>query len=443
MSGITGLGSLIGTVADMAGRLRAVLPTGWFPQSPPAPLPSSTPVLDGLLSGLGNAWSFCFDLLGITALQARIATATGGFLDLIAIDFFAQALARDPGEADDPFRARILGNLLVTRGTRQAVSSRVAYLTGVAPVMVEPVRGADCGGYASAADIAAGGGGYDLRSLLYGSDMMGFQYLLTVLLPAPFASGLSTSRRSPATYLDASGNILVAPPMTLRPRYASGALEGVLVEGRGFNLITDSRNWTSLAGAAETAFWSLQVAGNALLAGDRVLSMTIGAGSSVAGPGIAVAAGGEQACGSVWILIPAGSGLTEAHMSLVDLAGSASVAVPANMEVPGLWQRLEASITAGPAAGNTLRIAVGATAATRQAGTLLTQCWQIEPGSVATSYIPTSGALGIRDADLVATGYLVPMAYASTPAEIFATVAATQPIATIGWTAIIPAVVTD
>ena len=73
----------------MSARLRSVLPTGWFPQSPPPPLPSATPVLDGLLSGLGAAWSFCFDLLGETALQSRIGTATGGFLDLIAIDFFA------------------------------------------------------------------------------------------------------------------------------------------------------------------------------------------------------------------------------------------------------------------------------------------------------------------------------------------------------------------
>ncbi len=427
----------------MAGRLRAVLPTGWFPQSPPAPLPTATPVLDGLLSGLGTAWSFCFDLLGDTALQTRIATATGGFLDLIASDFFAQALARDPGEADDPFRARILGNLLVRRGTRLAVSSRVAYLTGVLPVMIEPSCGADCGGYASASDIAAGRGGYGTGTLLYGSDMMGFQYLLMVILPAPFTSGLSTSRRSPASYLDASGNIVMAPPMTLRPLYASGILEGALVEGRSFNLITDSRNWTSLTEATDTAAtWSLQATSNALVPADPVLSLTVGAASSLVGPGVAVAVGGLPACGSVWILIPADSGLTEAHMSLVDLAGNASVAVPADMTLTGVWQRLAASITAGAAPGNTVRMRIGATASPTQPGAFLTQCWQIEPGSVATSYIPTSGALGMRDADLVATGSVVPVAYASTPAQVLATIVATQPIATIGWTAIIPAILT-
>ena len=30
---------------------------------------------------------------------------------------------------------------------------------------------------------------------------------------------------------------------------------------------------------------------------------------------------------------------------------------------------------------------------------ILTQCWQIEPGSVATSYIPSGHQVGIREAD--------------------------------------------
>ena len=34
---------------------------------------------------------------------------------------------------------------------------------------------------------------------------------------------------------------------------------------------------------------------------------------------------------------------------------------------------------------------------------LLTQCWQIEPGSVATSYIPSSWQVGVREADDLVT----------------------------------------
>nr|WP_321986642.1 hypothetical protein [uncultured Lichenicoccus sp.] len=439
MSGILGLGNAIGTTADMAGRLRAVLPTGWFPQSPPAPLSNATPVLDGLLSGLGTAWSLCFDLLDLTALQTRIATATGGFLDLIAVDFFAQALMRESNEADAAFRARILGNLLVKRGTRLAVIDRVAYLTGCVPVLIEPSRGADCGGYGSSTAISTGRGGYGTPGLLYGSDMMEFQYLLMAILPAPFAPGLSTSRRSPATYLDADANIVMAPAMILRPLYASGTLDGALIEGRSFNLITDSRNWTSLTDAAA---WIAQPATEALFPSDPVLVLTVDADNRLAGPAVIVAAGGKPACGSVWILIPAGSDVTEAQMSLVDLAGNGSVTVSADMRSTGVWQRLEASLTATSAAGRTLQMTVGATASPMHSGTLMTQCWQIEPGSVATSYIPTSGSLGVRDADLVVTGSIQPVAYAPTSAALLATVAATQPIATIGWTAIIPAIVT-
>ena len=81
-------GSPLGTTSDMAVRLRATLPTGWFPTSPPAPAATATPVLDGLLSGLGSAWSFCFGLLGTVAQQTRVATASGSFLDMMAADFF-------------------------------------------------------------------------------------------------------------------------------------------------------------------------------------------------------------------------------------------------------------------------------------------------------------------------------------------------------------------
>ena len=425
----------------MSARLRSVLPTGWFPQSPPPPLPSATPVLDGLLSGLGAAWSFCFDLLGETALQSRIGTATGGFLDLIAIDFFARAIVRNPGEDDDAFRIRILGNLLVTRGTRLAISRRVAYLVGVPPIITEPSRSDDCGGYGTAADPVVGRGGYGTEGLSYGSDLMAFQYLVLVELPAQFAPGVSTSRRSPASYRDASGHIVIAPATTLRPFYAAGVLQGALIEGRSFNLITDSRNWTKLGTAAGLGVtWSLQASADALLASDVVLSVSFGAAESVSGPGMAVAAGGMPACGTVWILIAGGSGLAEAHMSLTDLAGGNSIRVQADMTLAGVWQRLEASITVQAAAGDTLVMAVGATAFLSQSGSLLTQCWQIEPGMLATSYIPTAGALGIRDADLVATGSDAAVASMPTPAQVFATVDATQPIATIAWTAIVPAI---
>ena len=442
MSGFSGPGSGIGSIADMIARLRAVLPTGWFPQSPPAPLASATPVLDGVLSGIGTAWSLNYGLLFDTAQQTRIATASLGFLDLIAADFFAGALVRNVGETDAPFRSRILANLLVRRGTRQSVSDGVRSLTGQAPTIIELQRGADCGGYGHGNDPGTGRGGYGTPALIYGSAMMNFQYLV-IAAPSPaFAPGLATTRRSMATYVDASGLIVQAPPMTIRPLYQLGVLQGPLIERGSFNLVVDSRNWTPLARTATTtAGWSLSTLQDAPIPGDRVLNLSIPAGGEASGPGVSVAAGGRPACGSAWILIGQQSGLSSASLILTDLTDGTTVASSADMSSIGVWQRLSATLTPRQAGGPTLQMAIAGTASSGQPGVLLTQCWQIEPGSMATSYIPTSGCLGLRDADVVSVVPPKPVVFTPTVAQVMATIAATEPIATIGWTAIVPPVI--
>ena len=135
-----------GDQADIANRIRAVLPSQWFPTSP-AGGPSATPVLDGLLAGLGSAWAAMYSLLQYAVLQTRIATATDFFVDLIGQDFFGTALLRLMGETDAAYSARIRKNLFRPKATRAAMVRLLTDLTGNAPTIIEPANPGDCGGW--------------------------------------------------------------------------------------------------------------------------------------------------------------------------------------------------------------------------------------------------------------------------------------------------------
>jgi hypothetical protein len=174
---------MVGDAQDMLGRLKAVLPTRWFPDV--------TPVLDGLLGGLGAAWVLLYGQLGYTIQQTRIATATDAWLDRIAADLFGSGLQRLPAESDSALRQRITRELLRERGTRAAVVAALTDLTGRAPAVFEPARTTDTGGWGIALSYATpvaggapqGGGGW-------GSLMLPFQSFVTAYRPA--SSGIAT-----------------------------------------------------------------------------------------------------------------------------------------------------------------------------------------------------------------------------------------------------------
>lgn len=130
----------VGDSNDMVGRLQRLIPSGWFTVG-------ASPLRDGVLSGIANTLAFCYSLLAYLRLQSRISTATDGFLDLIANDFFGNRLVRASNQSDDSFRARILSSVLRERGTRKSVIDILTQLTGRAPVVFEPRRIADTGAY--------------------------------------------------------------------------------------------------------------------------------------------------------------------------------------------------------------------------------------------------------------------------------------------------------
>jgi len=159
---------MLGDADDMANRMQATLPSGWFS--------GDAPVLQAVLQGVGTAWAACYTLLQALILQSRILTATGQFLDFISTDFFGITLLRFSGELDGAFRQRILLELFRPRGTRNAISLALGQLTGQAPTIFEPARTTDTGGY------TVGGCGYGVAGG-WGDLGLPFQFFITVYRP--------------------------------------------------------------------------------------------------------------------------------------------------------------------------------------------------------------------------------------------------------------------
>jgi hypothetical protein len=162
-----------GDEGDILARLKAVLPARWFPDS--------APILDGLLTGLSSGWSWVYQQLQYVRAQTRIASATDIWLDIIAQDYFGPRLVRRTGQGDPAFRSTIQHELFRERATRNAVVSLLHDLTGRPPLVFEPARTADTGGYTSS---TGGGGGIAYGSAGgWGSLALPFQCFITAYRP--------------------------------------------------------------------------------------------------------------------------------------------------------------------------------------------------------------------------------------------------------------------
>jgi hypothetical protein len=154
-----------GDQSDVVSRLQSWLPSSWFG--------GSSPILTALLQAPGYVGSLIYSLYAYAKNQARIKTATDGWLDLIAADFFGPTVFRQQGELDASFRGRIVANMFRARATRQSIVDVMVALTGRTPAIFEPLRVEDTGAYNQAATLAYGlAGGY-------GSLAMPFQAFVT------------------------------------------------------------------------------------------------------------------------------------------------------------------------------------------------------------------------------------------------------------------------
>ena len=164
---------MIGDQSDFENRLRSVLPQSWFPDD--------APILCRLLSGLGATWSLIYTQLQYVRSQARIHSASDVWLDLISWDFFGHRLRRRPAENDDSLRSRIMLEMFRERATRLAIESVLQDLTGRAPLIFEPARTSDTGGYAS---LVGRGGGIAYNTVGgWGNLSLPFQCFVTAYRP--------------------------------------------------------------------------------------------------------------------------------------------------------------------------------------------------------------------------------------------------------------------
>lgn len=147
---------MTGDIDDLLSRLKSALPDAWFSDSPE--------VLDAALSGPAQALARLFSLQRWAALQMRIRSASGQWLDLIALDFFGARLQRQPGQSDGSLRSTILSRLFQQGITRRGMIDLLTTLTGRAPVVFEPANINDTGayGYFGGYGVAGGWGSLDM-----------------------------------------------------------------------------------------------------------------------------------------------------------------------------------------------------------------------------------------------------------------------------------------
>lgn len=126
-----------GDVKDMAARIAATLPP-W--------VPTSLPIINAVLTGIAKGFSSVYVLLQFMRAQSRVRTASGGFLDLISLDYFGTNMVRRTGEPDATFQARLLKELLRPRVTVAAIRQMLIDLTGRIPIITEPGNPANIGG---------------------------------------------------------------------------------------------------------------------------------------------------------------------------------------------------------------------------------------------------------------------------------------------------------
>lgn len=164
-----------GDQTDMFGRLKSLLPVGWFGDN--------NPIRDAALWAYAQSASWGYTLYQYAKNQTRIKTATDSFLDLIALDFFGSSLIRYSAQSDSSYLNRILINIFRERTTRHGMDQVLFDLTGRRAVIIEPARPQDVGGLGVNFYLGSSGPG------LLGSVVSPYQAFVTVYRPLGVGAG--------------------------------------------------------------------------------------------------------------------------------------------------------------------------------------------------------------------------------------------------------------
>lgn len=159
---------MIGDQADMRSRIDRLLPP-WFGGL------SESPVISSALDGAAWVLSFAYSLYAFAKLQTRLATMTGGWLELAASDFFDN-FRRFSQETDAAYSRRIRLEVFRPKNTRRAIDRVVHDISGIHPDIFESWRPGDCGGWGTTSM------GYGLAGA-YGCSVQTFDVLISMPLP--------------------------------------------------------------------------------------------------------------------------------------------------------------------------------------------------------------------------------------------------------------------
>ncbi len=205
---------------DIYMRLKGLLPPTWFGDT--------SPLLTGAITSCASALEWCYSLYLYAKLQTRTGTATGGWLDVAAHDFFGSNLQRAAGQSDELFRNQMKINLFRARGTRQAIIDILEDLTGNTPTIFEPQRPLDTGSYGGPMIGYGVAGGY-------GSQLIPYQAFVIAYRPKgtgiPYVAGYQTT---PAGYSNPSRGQYVSQEMvtgTVTDAQVYEAVTAVKMEG--------------------------------------------------------------------------------------------------------------------------------------------------------------------------------------------------------------------
>ncbi len=148
-------------MTTIGARILRLLPPSWF----------SGRLHAALAAGAGNALTMARDAISEARRQARIATASGAWLDIIAHDFFGHALRRRQ-MPDDALRAAIIARFGRERSTLRGLAAAVGDAGASVIRIIEP------GVPSLSTSYGAGGHAYGVG--LYGSTVSPMQVFLQV-----------------------------------------------------------------------------------------------------------------------------------------------------------------------------------------------------------------------------------------------------------------------
>ncbi|HVB67995.1 MAG TPA: hypothetical protein VNE67_09090 [Acetobacteraceae bacterium] len=238
----------------------------------------------------------------------------------------------------------------------------------------------------------------------------------------PWSAGLSTRRQASATYIDQNGAMQTAGPGVVRPLYSGGVLQGLLIEAASTNEVLNG----SASGAGPGALPTGWTGGG----GSGVTMTVIGGGTEAGLPYVDVRfSGTATATNTLGIQfgaqtgIAASSGQTWDYSAFIRVSGGSLAGIYA-IATEAIEYNSSLGVVGAPF------LAIGPTAAiltanrfsfsfvTPAATAYLWPVWyfgvtsgaaidvtfrfagiQVEQGSAATSYVPTSGTAATRDAD--------------------------------------------